>query len=64
MFSDGLRLVRKGGRVKAAGQWFKSEKLLPYVGKQVAICNLEYWLSEADAHDAKYGTFIATIKPE
>ena len=45
-FDSGWRLVRAGGWIKAAGCWFQSDLLLPYVDTQVWVLVNDYWLSE------------------
>jgi hypothetical protein len=64
VFSEGYRLVRKGGRVKAAGVWFQSDLLLPYVGKSVFLANIDYWLGDVDAFTDGGHVFIGNLKAE
>ena len=40
----GVRLVRKGGRIKFAGDWYWDKRLLPYVGQYVGVCAEGYWI--------------------
>ena len=46
IFSHGYRLVRPGGRVKAADTWFQHDALIPYVGTTVYVMVNDYWYSE------------------
>lgn len=46
IFSHGYRLVRPGGRVKAADTWFQHDALIPYVGDTVYVMMNDYWYSE------------------
>ena len=43
LFYAGWRMVRKGGRVKAGGAWYKSDRLLPFVGREIWVAIGEYW---------------------
>ena len=42
----GWRLVRKGGKVKIAKDYFQHDKLIPFIGKYIAFCVNDYWLQE------------------
>lgn len=66
IFSDGWRLVRKGGRVKAARVWFQHDKLIPYVGGYVHVQMNDYWCQEAIVYQRRYdgSSYIATVEPE
>ena len=44
--ADGERVVRKGGRVKFAGRWWQSDKLVPFVGTPVQCGGMDYWMTE------------------
>lgn len=44
VFSDGWRKVRRGGRIKCAGQWFESRALIPFVGDLVHVQVDDYWM--------------------
>ena len=61
-FSRGLRLVRKGGRVKAGGMWFQGDCLLPLVGKFVILDNFDYWQTGCQAYREGDGTVIGDLK--
>lgn len=39
----GWRLVRKGGRVKAYGDYWQDDKLIPFVGQHVVVDSTHYW---------------------
>ena len=53
VFSHGERLVRKGGRIKAAGNWYQSNRIKGWVGRYVHVQMNDYWLSEILAFDYK-----------
>lgn len=42
----GQRIVRPGGRVKFAGEWWQDDKLKEFIGFTVDVRAEEYWLSE------------------
>ena len=44
----GFRLVRKGGRVKFAGEWWQHEDLRIFVGEFVVVRATEYWLQNTE----------------
>ena len=44
--ADGERYVRRGGRVKFAGFWWQSDKLIPFVGTPVDCGGMDYWQTE------------------
>lgn len=46
VISNGWRIVRKGGRIKVAGQWWKSEHLEPIVGELVYFQVYDYWMEK------------------
>jgi hypothetical protein len=41
----GDRLVRAGGKIKYAGDWWQDDRLLPYVGQYVGVCSDQYWIT-------------------
>jgi hypothetical protein len=45
VISSGWRYVRKGGRVKIAGQWWQDHMLEEIVGEYVKVCIQDYWMS-------------------
>ena len=62
VFSRGLRLVRKGGRVKAGGVWFQGDCLLPLVGQFVILDNFDYWQTECQAYRAGDNALIGVLR--
>lgn len=46
----GERIVREGGRVKFANEWWHHEQLKDLVGQTVEVKAEEYWYSEISIH--------------
>lgn len=46
LFSSGWRKVKKGGRIKAAGNWYQNDRLKEIEGELVHVMMNCYWLSE------------------
>lgn len=44
--AEGERLIRKGGRVKFAQEWWQHASLLPFVGQRLTVSS-DYWRTEA-----------------
>ena len=64
IFSHGYRLVRPGGRVKAADTWYQHDALIPYVGDTVYVMVNDYWYSELICITDDYAkTHICNAKP-
>ena len=54
IISEGWRAVRKGGRVKFAGLWWQSDKLIPYVGQDIWCHGQDYWQTMCDFNPAEF----------
>ena len=46
IFSEGYRLVRPGGRIKAVDNWYQHDALIPHVGSTIFVMMNDYWYSE------------------
>ena len=46
IFSEGYRLVRPGGRIKAADNWYQHDALIPYIGSTVYVMMNDYHYRE------------------
>ena len=56
--SNGWRIVRKGGRIKAAGSWWHAKELESIIGELVFFQIYDYWMEKVEIYR---GTFANTI---
>lgn len=50
LFAEGYREIRPGGWIKAAGYWWQSDQLIPFVGRRALVMMQDYWQQECSAH--------------
>lgn len=62
--AHGIRLVRKGGRIKFDRHWHQDDLLVPFVGQWVRVAALDIWFNEKIPVYHYHGGFICYARNE
>ena len=66
VIASGWRYVRKGGRVKIAGEWWSHPLLEGYVGSYMQVVINDYWMSSVSIYRGVIGCteYFCTIEKQ